>query len=129
MLKAQEHRIQDKLDRIDKNNELRVKAQSEHFNRALRALKDVAKERHVLYIQDVKTICENVNLKLHELNNDMVKEITVLTHNYSTLHMKVDIIADVVTQSIEWYNSFVPKFEKNAENDATSFGNICEVVG
>ncbi|CAI9262248.1 unnamed protein product [Lactuca saligna] len=35
MLQAQEHRIQDKIDQIDKNNELRVKAQSENFNGAL----------------------------------------------------------------------------------------------
>lgn len=82
-----------------------------------------------MYVQYVNTIRENVNLKLQELNNDMVKEITVLTHNYSTLHMKVDIIADVVTQSIEWYNSFVPKFEKKVTVDATSFGDIVKLLG
>ncbi|CAI9266780.1 unnamed protein product [Lactuca saligna] len=62
MLKAQEHCIQDKLDQIYKNNELRDKSKFESFNGALRALKDVAKERHVMYVQDVKTIRENVNL-------------------------------------------------------------------
>lgn len=129
MLKAQEHRIQDKLDRIDKNNELRVKAQSEHFNRALRALKDVAKERHVLYIQDVKTICENVNLKLQELRDDMAKEIKILTRNYSTLHTKVDTIDDAVTEAMEQYTSLVPKFKKKFDVNAINFGNIAKLLG
>ncbi|CAI9279239.1 unnamed protein product [Lactuca saligna] len=126
MLKAHEHHLQESLDRIQKNNELRVKAQSENLNGDLRALKDVVKERYVLYVQDVKTIREDVNLKLQELRQDMAKEISILTHNYSTIHMKVDIIADVVTKAIEWYNSFTPKFEKKVEVDATNFGDMAK---
>ncbi|CAI9295424.1 unnamed protein product [Lactuca saligna] len=119
----------DTLNRMDKNNELRVKAQFESFNGALRALMDVEKEIHVLYVQDVKTIRENVNLKIQELRDDMAKEFTALDHNYSTLHNKVDIIAGVVTKAVNWYNSLVPKFDKKVEVDVTGFGDIAKLVG
>ncbi|CAI9303240.1 unnamed protein product [Lactuca saligna] len=56
MLKSYEHHLQESLDRIDKNNELRVKVEYENFNGAIRALKDAAKEQHVLYVQDFKAI-------------------------------------------------------------------------
>ncbi|CAI9263344.1 unnamed protein product [Lactuca saligna] len=54
MLKAQEHRLQNKLDQMNKCNKLRVKAQSDSFNGELKELKAVAKERHALFVQDVK---------------------------------------------------------------------------
>ena len=54
-----------------RNNEIRVKAQSSTFNSNLLDLKVVAKERHVLFIQDVKKVREDVNFKLQELKEDM----------------------------------------------------------
>lgn len=50
MLKAQEHRVQKKLDQIDKNNAFRVKVKFEPFNGELKALKTIAKERYVIYV-------------------------------------------------------------------------------
>ncbi|CAI9281857.1 unnamed protein product [Lactuca saligna] len=128
MLKAQEHQIQDNIDQIDKNIELRIKDQSKTFNGALRALKDDMKETHLLYVQDVKTIHENVDLKIQELRDDMKKEIIVLTHNYSNLHTKVDIIFDAITKAIAWYNSLIPKFEKKVEVDVASFCDIAKLL-
>lgn len=49
---------------MDKNNELRVNAQSDTFNGELKELKIVAKEQHVLFVQDVKTVREGFNRKL-----------------------------------------------------------------
>lgn len=64
MLKVQERRIQDKLDLLNQSNELRVKAQSNTFNGTLRDLKDIEKAKHVLHVQDVKTVQGNLNFKI-----------------------------------------------------------------
>ena len=56
MLKAVEHRLQHKIDVNDKNNELRLKAQNYLYTSSLKELRNVAKERHVLFVQDVKKV-------------------------------------------------------------------------
>lgn len=55
------------LDQMDKNNELRVKFQSDSFTHEVKDLRAVAKEHHWLFVQDVKWIQEDVNLKIKEL--------------------------------------------------------------
>lgn len=47
MLKAQELRMKTMLDQMDKNNELRVKFQSDSFNHDVKDIRVVAKERHL----------------------------------------------------------------------------------
>lgn len=64
MLKALELRMHKQMDNLDKNNELRVKAQAKSFDGELRKLKDVVEERHVLFVKDVKTVREDVNRNL-----------------------------------------------------------------
>ena len=56
MLKGAEKRIMEKVDQSDKNNELRIKAQGSNFSSVVQDLKTVAKERHVLFVQDVKKV-------------------------------------------------------------------------
>lgn len=128
MLKAQELRLRKELELMDRNNENRVKAQSSSFNLELKELKFVEKEKHILYIQYVKKVREDVNLKLEELRVDMEKEVAAISHDYSTLHIKVDIIADVVMNVVKWYQSLLPKVEKKAEIDAQSFGKVEELL-
>lgn len=129
MLKDQELHLQHKLDVMDKNNELRVMAQSETLNGKLVELKAVAKERHVLFVQDLKTVREDVNRKLEELKVDMAKEIHELSTNYSSLLSKVDIVAGAVTKIVECYQTLVPKIEDKVVGDATSFGNLDVMLG
>ncbi|CAI9300099.1 unnamed protein product [Lactuca saligna] len=73
-------------------------------------------------------LCENLNLKIEELGEDMAKEISALDNNYSSLHKKVDIIADTITKVLEWYNSLLSNVEKMAEDEVKSFGNIDKVL-
>ncbi|CAI9294195.1 unnamed protein product [Lactuca saligna] len=101
MIKSEELILHEAIDLVDKNNELRVKFQTSSLNNELKELRTVSKEIHVLFVPDVKTTCENVNLKIEELGVDMAKEILALGHNYSSLHSKVDIIVDVVTKVVE----------------------------
>ncbi|CAI9262773.1 unnamed protein product [Lactuca saligna] len=114
----------DNHDRMDKNNELKVKFQSNSFDVAFRDLKATAKSRHVLYVQDVKAVRENVNLNIQELHEDVTNEIATVDKNSSTLHNKVDVIVDAVAKAVELYSSLVLKFDNKARMDVTSFGNV-----
>lgn len=124
MLKGQEHRLSEAIELVDQNNEKRVKAQSTSFNAELKDLKVVARERHVLFVQDLKKVREDINMKIEELCEDMAKEIAALEHNYSSLHKKVDIIVDVVTNYVTLYESLLLKVDKKVEANVKSFGNI-----
>ena len=53
-IQASEPRIMEKVDQNDQNNELWVKSQSLNFMGEVKDFKRVAKERHVLFVQDVK---------------------------------------------------------------------------
>ncbi|CAI9296137.1 unnamed protein product [Lactuca saligna] len=48
----------------------------------------------------------------------MAKEVATLHHDYSSFYTIVDIIVDVVTNLVKWYNSFIPKFDTKGESDA-----------
>ncbi|CAI9295554.1 unnamed protein product [Lactuca saligna] len=48
----------------------------------------------------------------------MAKEVATLHHDYSSFYTTVDIIVDAVTNLVEWYNSFIPKFDTKGESDA-----------
>ncbi|CAI9285209.1 unnamed protein product [Lactuca saligna] len=100
MLKAQELRLRDELEILDRNNEKHVKAQSSSFDQELKELKVVPKEKHILFVQDVKKVREDVNLKLEELRVDIAKEVAAISHDYSIIPKNVDIIADAVTDVI-----------------------------
>ncbi|CAI9271057.1 unnamed protein product [Lactuca saligna] len=64
MIKDSESRLLEKIDLCDHSNEMRVNAQKSTFEGDLKELKLVAKERHVLYVQDVKKVRKDVNYKL-----------------------------------------------------------------
>ncbi|CAI9286231.1 unnamed protein product [Lactuca saligna] len=71
LLKHQENRLSEAIQDVDRNNETMVKNQSSTFACDLKELKAVAKERHILFVQDVKKVWEYVNLKLQELRKDI----------------------------------------------------------
>ncbi|CAI9262736.1 unnamed protein product [Lactuca saligna] len=120
----QENRLLDAITDADRQNEKRMKAQSMSFTSNLKYLKAIVKEGHILFIQDVKKVREDVNLKIQELREDIGKEVSALQHDYSSLHQKFDIIADVVTKFVKLYESLVPKVAKTADTDVQSFANI-----
>ena len=99
---------------MDRNNEKRVKAPSSTFNSNLLELKAIARERHILLVQDVKKVREYVNFKLQELREDMGREIAILQQDYSSINQKVDLIAYVVTKFVKLYEALHPKVEQMA---------------
>ncbi|CAI9303035.1 unnamed protein product [Lactuca saligna] len=64
MIKYSKSRLLQKIDLCDHSNKMRVNAQKSTFEGDLNELKLVAKERHVLFVQDVKKFREDVNYKL-----------------------------------------------------------------
>ncbi|KAL7604851.1 hypothetical protein Lser_V15G19577 [Lactuca serriola] len=89
MIKGAEKRILEKVDQSDKNNELRVQAQGNNFTTTLQDLKVANKERHLLFIQDVKKVREDVNFKIHELKSDIEKELQAVNTRQEDLHKQV----------------------------------------
>lgn len=73
MIRDFEARILEKVDLCDQNNELRVNSQKSIFEGDLKELRTMTKERHVWFIQDVKKVREDVNLKIQQLRQDMEK--------------------------------------------------------
>lgn len=64
MLKTQELWLKTMLDQMEKNNELPVKFQIDSFNHGVKDLRVVSKEHHILFVQAIKKVQEDVNLKL-----------------------------------------------------------------
>ncbi|CAI9300034.1 unnamed protein product [Lactuca saligna] len=109
LIQASESRIMEKVDLNDQSNELRIKSQSSTFNDEVKYFRRIAKEIHVMFVQDVKKVREDVNFKLQELREDMEKEIEVVQRGYASLNQQVDIIDEVVTK-VESFNIEVQFF-------------------
>ncbi|CAI9279091.1 unnamed protein product [Lactuca saligna] len=75
MIKDSESLLLEKVDICDHNNEIKVNSQKSTFEGDLKELRMVTKECHVLFVQDVKKVREDVNFKLQEHRQDMEKEI------------------------------------------------------
>ncbi|CAI9262042.1 unnamed protein product [Lactuca saligna] len=86
MIKDSESRLLEKIDICDHSNEMRVNSHKSTFEGDLKELKLVAKERHVLFVQDVKKVREDVNFKLQELRPDMENKLQLFAPN---LHLSI----------------------------------------
>lgn len=86
MVRDLESRIVEKVDHNDQNNELRVNSQNSKFMGEVKDLKRLEKERHILFVQDVKKVREDVNLQIRELHEHMQKEIVGVQQDYASLN-------------------------------------------
>ncbi|CAI9281897.1 unnamed protein product [Lactuca saligna] len=109
MLKDLELRIIEKIDHVEHTTYLRINSFNSKHVGVVKELRNVQKERHTLFVRDVKKVREDVNLKLQELQNDMVREVIVVQNNYATLHKKFDIICDAITKYVTLYESLSPQ--------------------
>lgn len=60
MLKDFEVRVLEKVDSSDHSNELRLTSQRKDLLGEVKDLKSVTKERHVLFVQEVKKVREDI---------------------------------------------------------------------
>lgn len=117
IIKDLESRILEKVDHNDQNTELRVNSLDTKFVGAVKDLKHAQKERHTLFVVDVKKVREDVNLKLQELHDDMVKAMAVVQQDYVNLHQKVYISCDVFTKYVKLYESLGPQITQLSTSD------------
>ncbi|CAI9277586.1 unnamed protein product [Lactuca saligna] len=111
MLKASEIVLMEKVDYLDQTTELHLKNQRSDFLGEVKDLRSVGKERHVLFVQEVKKVRVDVNSKIQELHEQMNKEILSVQHDYPSLHQKVDIICDAVTKFAKMSDEAVERAE------------------
>ncbi|CAI9281121.1 unnamed protein product [Lactuca saligna] len=105
-------------------NELRIKSQSSTFNGEVQEFRRLAKERHVMFVQDVKKVREDVNFKLQELREDMEKEIEVVQRDYASLNQQVDVIVEVLATFVKLYEAESPQLSQLSTTESTSFVKI-----
>ncbi|CAI9271313.1 unnamed protein product [Lactuca saligna] len=78
MIKDSESRILEKVDHAGQTTELRINSFNSKYVGVVKELTNVQKEQHTLFVMDVKKVREDVNLKLQELRDDMVREVAVV---------------------------------------------------
>ncbi|CAI9302926.1 unnamed protein product [Lactuca saligna] len=89
MLKGAKKRIMEKIDQSDKNNELRLESQGSNFTSAVQDLKAATKERHILFVQDVKKVREDVNFKIQELSLNLRRIFRMFIRNKQMFKSKL----------------------------------------
>lgn len=108
--------------------EKRLKQQSDFFVYEVKDLREVAKERHLLFFEAVKRVQEDVNMMLEEIHFELGKEVMNLDQSYSALNTKVDIAATDMKVA-EFHNSLLTKIDTMSELDSKSFAKLEELVG
>lgn len=124
MLKAQELQLKEMMDRIDKNNKMCVKLQSESFNHEVKDMREISKERHIFFGEAVKKVREDVNFKIEEIRQEMKKEVVNVYQNYSTLHNKMDIVVDAVKKIAKFTSTLFTKVDLKSNINSKEFVHL-----
>lgn len=85
ILKSQENHLKIVMEQIEKQLVEILKHHVQNFQYEVTKLSDIAKERHALFVEQVKTVAESVNLKVEVLKSEMTKEVAKVEKNYSIL--------------------------------------------
>ncbi|CAI9283912.1 unnamed protein product [Lactuca saligna] len=109
MIKDFEARVLEKVDLNDQTNDNRMSSQRKDFLHEVKELKAVTREWHVLYVQEVKKVREDVNLQIEELWEDMQKEVQVVQQDYAFINQKVNITCDAITRFVKLYETMNPQ--------------------
>lgn len=87
---------------------------SKSFEYKIQKLRDVSKERHDLFLEQVTKMKQFVDLKVAELMYKIAKEVE---KNYTLLRTKVDVVATAITNLIEFNTDYLTKLEEKSEKD------------
>lgn len=123
LIKEAEKHILEKVDQVDKNTELRIQAQGSTFSGVVKELKAVTKERHVLFVQDVKKVREDVNFKIHELKNEIAKELKDIHSQHLEVLKQVDVVATELNKVVT-----APILEANHKETKEKFDQLLKMV-
>ncbi|CAI9269696.1 unnamed protein product [Lactuca saligna] len=75
LIRDSESRILEKTDQTDSSTENRINSMRSDFVKEVKDLNTFTKERHVLFVQEVKKVREDVNMQIRELREEMTKEV------------------------------------------------------
>ncbi|CAI9259194.1 unnamed protein product [Lactuca saligna] len=104
-------------DEIMKQEE-RLAIHSKSFDYEIQKLRDISKERHELFVEQVTKMKESVDPKISELESMLSKEVQKMEQSYTLLHGKVDVIANAITK-LDYFNSkYMNKLEAKSKKDA-----------
>ncbi|CAI9282058.1 unnamed protein product [Lactuca saligna] len=78
MIRDSESRILEKIDQADQTTKLRINSFDSKYVGAVKELTNIQNERHTLFVMDVKKVREDVNQKLQELRDGMVREVAIV---------------------------------------------------
>ncbi|CAI9262584.1 unnamed protein product [Lactuca saligna] len=128
MIRDSKARVLERLDLNDQTNDNRLSSQRKDFLHEVKDLKVVTRERHVLYVQEVKKVREDVNQQITELREDMQKEVQVVQQDYASINQKVDIICNVVTRFVKLYETMYPQVVNLFEQAAKHFDELVTLL-
>ncbi|CAI9286170.1 unnamed protein product [Lactuca saligna] len=129
LLKSQEHRLIKIMEKIETKHEEHLKHHADSFQYEGKELRVVAKEIHILFLEEVKKVKDDVNIKVEVIQIVMSKEIVKLSQNYSDLHTKVDVIVGAVMKEREYFTSFSTWVDTKHDSDSNMFAKMEELLG
>ncbi|CAI9288672.1 unnamed protein product [Lactuca saligna] len=101
---------------------------SKSYDYEIQKLRDVAKERHELFVKQVTTMKESVDLRIVELKSELLKEVQKMEQNYILLYGKVDVITTAITKLVEFNSEYTNKLEAKSEKDTQMFEKMEEFL-
>ncbi|CAI9292285.1 unnamed protein product [Lactuca saligna] len=75
----------------------------------VKELCEVAKERRILFVEEVKKVQDYVTLKVESLRSEMSKEVNKLEHSHLSLHTKLDVVTQAIHKVVENFTTFSTK--------------------
>ncbi|CAI9269747.1 unnamed protein product [Lactuca saligna] len=88
----------------------------------------ITKERHVLFVQEVKKVREDVNMQIRELREEMMKEVQHIQQGYESTHQKIDIICDAVVQCVKMFEPVNPQMISLSATEEQHFGELVKLL-
>lgn len=75
---------------------------SKSFGYEIQKLSDVTKERHYIFIDQVKKMKDSVDLKVPKLKSEMAKYFEKMEKNCTLLHNKVDVVTNAIKKLVNF---------------------------
>ncbi|CAI9302880.1 unnamed protein product [Lactuca saligna] len=109
-------------------SEMNYLLMSQEIHLLILKLRDVSKEGHDLFVQQLTKMKEYVDLKMAEIKLEMATEVEKMEKKYTLLHRKVDVIATAITKLVEFNIDYSTKLEEKSEKDSRVFVKLEEFL-
>ncbi|CAH1447301.1 unnamed protein product [Lactuca virosa] len=109
LLRSQENHFRSLVESLEQKKVESLVVHSKRFDYEIQKLRDVAKEHHDIFVEQVMKMKEFVDLKVAELNSEMAKEVEKMEKNYTFLHIIFDVVATVITKMVDFNTDYLNK--------------------